>query len=108
MLPDSVRKDKHVRRWLRMPATETDARHVLEAWEREPHPDDRPSPVPGQAIYCGQWRNVTARYKAMWEVEMAKNELERARREALRKERLEQEAGRSTLDPPIGRGRRHN
>ena len=61
-----------------------------------------------QSIYCGEWRNVTARYKAAWEVEIAKNELEQARREALRKERLEQEAGRSILDPTIGRGRRHS
>lgn len=108
MLPDTVRKDRSVKRWLRMPAAETDSRHVLEAWEREPHPDDRPSTIPGQSLYCGQWRDVTARYKAAWEVEMAKNELERARREALCKERLEQEAGRSILDPPIGRGRRHS
>lgn len=108
MLPEQVRKDVSVKRWLRMPSAETDARHVLEAWEREPHPDDKPSPIPGESVYCGQWKDVTPRYKAAWEVEMAKNELERAKREALRKERLEQEAGRSALDPPIGRGRRHS
>lgn len=104
MLPEEVRNDSSVRHYKRMPMAETDSRHVLEAWERAPHPDDDPV----HQVYHGEWQNVTARYKAEWEVLMAKDEVERLRREALRQERLAVETGRSTLDPPIGRGRRHN
>lgn len=112
MLPVEVANNRHIKRWSAMPKTETDGRHIVEAWERKPHPDDIPARYSGSAIipgeYYGEWQNVTARDKQAWEVEMAKNELERLKREERRKSIEAVELGRSSLDGPIGVGRRHS
>ena len=112
MLPVEVANNRHVKRWSAMPKTETDGRHVIESWERKPHPDDIPARYSGSAVipgeYHGEWQNTTARDKQIWEVEMAKNELERLRREERRKSIEAVETGRSSLDGPIGTGRRHS
>lgn len=101
MLPDSIRANQHIRSWRSMPSQETDLRHVTEAWERAPHPSDDPS-IP---LYHGEWKNITARCKAEWEVLMAENELKRAQQQAIIEARAEKARG--VLDQPIDRCRRY-
>ena len=100
MLPDTIYCNPHIRSWRHMPSQETDLRHVIEAWERAPHPDDDPS-IP---LYHGEWRNITARCKAEWEVALAENELKRAQQQAIIEAR--NTPARGVLDQPIDKCRR--
>lgn len=97
MLPEEVKRNSTIKRYLVLPRDETDARHVLEAWEREPHPDDKEpqGQLPGE--YHCKWVDRTAVYKAEWKVLMAKDEMERLRREEIRKAR-ESDVGHGVLD----------
>lgn len=102
MLPKEVRCNPHAKRWSRMPVAETDGAHIVESWERTPTDMDVPSRlVNGNIVdghYYGEWHNTTARDKAAWDVQMAKNEMERLRREEQRKAMRAAEEGRSSLD----------
>lgn len=83
MLPEQIRNNKHIRSYKLMPADEDDGNHVIEAWERKPHPDDHVVPGTGESEYYGEWENVTAVYKARWELTQAKKELSRLEEQQL-------------------------
>ena len=91
-LPDVVRNNPNIKRYIILPANETDTRHVVELWERKPHPSDVLASGLTPPLYYGEWQDRTAIAKAEWNLVMATNEMERLHKE---------EQGRSSLDGPI-------
>lgn len=99
-LPEVVRNNPNIKRYIILPANETDTRHVVELWERKPHPSDIPASGLTPPLYYGEWQDRTAIAKAEWNLVMATNEMERLHREEL-KQRAKEQQGRSSLDGPI-------
>lgn len=90
MLPEEIKNDNSKHEYRVLPQGETDIRHCIELWQREPDDHDIPmirdehGHVTQIGVYYGKWVNRTAWAKAQWDIILAENELIRLHQEQLK------------------------
>lgn len=93
MLPVEIENDNSKHEYRVLPQGETDIRHCIELWQREPDERDIPlikdehGNVIQYPVYYGKWADKTAWAKANWEVVLAENEMIRLQKEQIKRMR---------------------